>query len=340
MSAVIEINGLQYDAFTGQLIDGGKHRPPKNIDGILPAKEAPAYLAQASRLVSKPQAQIDRPTLQDVIRPKPAMLHRHAPEAASTLVRYAVSKPVATIIAPPLNIKISVQGINAGRWERAKAVTKSPAVQRFPLQMSDFPTYSTVSPALPASFSGARPAAAQAQPQKLESLLEQALRQATAHQETPTPKRRVSKRATVVISLTAFLLLAGTLVTSNLSSIGLDVASAKAGFSASLPSYHPAGYHLQGIAYSAGTVTSTYASNSDQRHYTLTEKPSEWSDAALLQDFVQKNADSYQTMQTNGRTIYLYGNQQATWVWQGVWFVLQSQGALGDRQLVDMASSL
>jgi hypothetical protein len=72
----------------------------------------------------------------------------------------------------------------------------------------------------------------------------------------------------------------------------------------------------------------------------LTEKTSAWNSATLRDNFVASNAKTYQTVETGGRTIYLYGQNQASWVNGGIWYQVQSNGALSNHQLVELATSL
>lgn len=365
MSAVIEINGQPYDAFSGQPVGTPAAPVRRNIDGILAAEDAPAFLAAAADLahVTPPLEQVvARPTLQDVVRPRPIALQAHQPQSASTLMRRTVHKPQPPLARhlkvhsalqpqetgasnPPLKIKLSVQNVSPNRLQRAQKAIKSPAVQRFPKRVTE--TFAVSAIQSPAAETAAIPklstgALNSAPKPGLETLLEQAIRHATSHEQAPLAKpRRISKKAAVLsVSFAAFLIMAGTAAGSNLANLNMYVAGAKAGFSAVLPSFRPAGYHMGSINYNSGVVASSFLSNSDQRSYILTEKPSNWDDQALLLNFVKQNAASYGTVATNGRTIYLYGDHQATWVWHGVWYQLQSNGSLSDHQLVQIAESL
>src|SRR5262249_3371 len=149
---------------------------------------------------------------------------------------------------------------------------------------------------------------------------------ATSHEELPPPKsrpthakRNLSIGAAVVVSSLLF----GLIVTQNLSSVRLQIASAKAGFSASLPGYKPAGYRLWHLDYSQGVVAAQFQSNSDDRHYSLTQQRSAWDSSTLRDSFVATRDPDYQTIMSGGRTIYLYGQGDATWVNGGVWYIVQ-----------------
>jgi len=60
----------------------------------------------------------------------------------------------------------------------------------------------------------------------------------------------------------------------------------------------------------------------------------------LLSNFITPSYPQHQTVQASGLTIYLYNDHSATWVNGGIWYVVQSDGSLNDRQLIDLATSL
>jgi hypothetical protein len=118
------------------------------------------------------------------------------------------------------------------------------------------------------------------------------------------------------------------------------MASAKAGFSVSRPGYLPAGYSLADLKYAQGAAALSFHSNSDDRRYTLSQHTSSWDSQALAGTFVSRQDPSYQTVQSGGRTIFVYGNGNATWVSDGVWYVLQSDGSLSRQDLISLAASI
>ncbi|HXR49659.1 MAG TPA: hypothetical protein VN778_01380, partial [Verrucomicrobiae bacterium] len=126
----------------------------------------------------------------------------------------------------------------------------------------------------------------------------------------------------------------------NLTSIQLQVASSKAGFTANLPSYQPIGYSFAHLNYSPGNVAMQFQSNSDSRAYAISEKLSAWDSQTLRSDFVAGIGQDYQTVQTAGHTLYVYGKNNATWVNSGIWYQIKSDGALSVHQLVELASSM
>src|SRR5206468_10643360 len=121
-------------------------------------------------------------------------------------------------------------------------------------------------------------------------LFANALRHANSHRQPAAAKsRRLTKHATrLAVSFAAILVVTGALASYSLPSVKMHIAGAQAGFSAALPGYRPAGYHLSAINYNSGMVASNFMSNSDQRAYTLTERPAQGADDSLIMDFLQK----------------------------------------------------
>ena len=179
-------------------------------------------------------------------------------------------------------------------------------------------------------------------------MFQKALAEATAHQQpffTPPQKTGsshglTSRAARSVSAGLLIVLLAGFVTYQNIPNIKLSLASSRVGFEASLPSYRPAGFAVGTMSYGVGNVAINYHSNSDTRAYTLTEKASNWDSQTLRDVYVVTSAgQAYQTVQSSGRTIYLFAHN-ATWVNNGVWYEIQNNGNLSSRQLVDLASSL
>lgn len=351
----IEINGQLYDATTGAVL---KRTPTANAQ--------PEPLATAS--TSPPAVQ---PAASDPIRQsvKPAMSRKPAP--SSTLMRHAVKKPATglkrhlraqgaadLLASPPLGgivVPTSVQRLDPKRLQDAQKIAKSRFVSRFSpssigattVSPATAPTPPQPNSSLPSRHLSAAPAhlapSHAKRPKTTADLLDRALQQANSHRELPPEQIRHghAKRNTAIAGAVVLpVLLLGVVVTQNLSTVRLQMASAKAGFSAALPNYQPAGYSMGQLNYSDGVVAAQFHSNSDNRRYTITQKRSSWDSASLRDSFVATTDGQYQTAQAGGRTIYLYGTGNATWVNNGIWYIIQSNGSLNDNQLIELAASL
>lgn len=334
-SNIIEVNGRQYDAISGQLLSAATP---------VMAEVAPAELAVAAApSVSAPA--------------KKQSVHHQAPHAArsqetsKTLMRHSVHKPSGSLkrhtkahsstdhvmkqpahsVAP----KHSVRRIDGRRVERAKKVGKSQTISHF----TGF-TGSNFEPVLPVDTTRvveslpAHPTTA---------LLEHALQRATSHRQPAhrlKSKKRLTKAAHKIGALSAGItLLIAFIAYQNLTNVKLDIASSHAGFTASLPAQRPAGFSFGGVSYSVGSVSMHFKSNSDQRSFAIIEKPTSWDDQALVNNFVASSDPQYRTVQGDHTVIYLYGQANATWLSDGIWYQVQSNNALSDQQLEALANS-
>lgn len=372
-NTIIHLNGKSFDAVTGKLIAGTAGTPKaRSIDGVVrPNKQAAVSFPKPAAHAVPPVAAAARKTH----APAPAAKNR-GPHASNTLMRHTVHKPAAApksslhpvvrtdILAaqPAVSVtsKLSAGGIDKHREARASRVNKSKLVSRFgKLQASASPAL--VSPvAEPASQTIAPPSPQQAVVKLKPSLtalprrnsidiFQKALVQATGHVDAKPSVRphRVARKAARHHRLTSFstaalavVLIGGFLAYQNAANMTLRLASHKAGFAATMPGYRPSGFSVGHFAYSPGTVTLSFVSNSDSsRHFAITEKPSSWDSATLLNNFVATVGQDYQTVQAAGRTLYVTGNQ-ATWVNNGIWYQVDTAGALSPDQLIDLASSM
>lgn len=292
-----------------------------------------------------------------------------SPAASQTLMRHVVKKPGPSLkrhlkAQGPTDLgyaktfsKLSVGAVrprtDAKRPTHSTQIAKSNLISHFTSSEISPRVFEPNSHATPSHNpnlvdSGVRPSARglprrTKHSQTTAELLDQVLRHATAHEQLP-PKRSRNNRTKHHLALGSGIavvaLLVAVVATQNLSNMRLQVASAKAGFGATLPDYQPAGFSQGGLNYSPGVVAANFHSNSDDRAYNITQKTSPWNSLALRDNFVAPQDSHYQSVGSGGRTIYLYGKGSATWVNNGVWYVIQSRGALSDHQLIELAASL
>lgn len=344
----IEINGQLYDARTGSLMTS-------------------AAANSGRPAAPQPSTHTATPAKPDVVRQPGKRPSGRAPSPPQTLMRHAVKKP-----SPSLKRQHKVQGqaalvpqtldivapspslgrINEKRLRRAKQIPRSHMISHFPSLMIDSqpspPRESAISlPRRPANHATAKTQAAQAVPAESTNattkLLNGAIERATSHLQPPPPKSRharFKRRASMGSAVGLSVMLLGLIVVQNATNVRLQMASAKAGFDVSLPGYRPAGFALGKLNYSFGTAATQFSGPSGSRHYTITQKQSSWDNQALLNNFVAADYANYQTISTGDRVIYIYGDHDATWVNNGVWYVVRSDGALSDQQLIDLATSL
>ncbi len=340
--STIAINGQRYDALTGAHLSHDGTEIPRPARPKPPAPAMPK--AVASRVVRHPA--------------KPAQ--GHAPTASRTLMRHAVHKPQTAkrhlkaqghtdkpAAAPLAEMVVGqpVGKLDSGRLRQAGRVAHNQLISHFsasvtkPHRLEYTPPPAVAMP--PTKLPAHRPAAKHATKAKTTAdLLDQVLQTASGHRQPPVPKKRRGRHAAKGAAALLALLLVGAAGWYAMPGLRLHAASAKAGFSASLPAYHPAGYSLSKLDAGPGIVASRFGSHSDGRAYTITQKESSWNSQDLRDKFVAPAYAQYQTVQAGSRTVYLYGDGNATWVDTGVWYVIQSNGSLGDRQLIELAESL
>lgn len=322
---ILHINGKKYDARTGAVLDHGAQTKlsVKHTISRAPARHAKPHPQKSSR------------TLMRHIVKKP-VAHKKAVKNAS---EHAVAKSTVAL-------KHSVRKVNQHRVARANKIGQSKLISHFrAIQPTAYTATSTPTP--PSAATSPVAPAPKATPHttksKTASLLDNALKNARSHEQPPhkLPKKRPHKRLAGIGATAALVaVIIGIIVTQNLSDIQLQMASAKAGFAVSMPTVQPAGYSLGELTYTAGSATTNFQSNSDDRAYTITQKKSDWSSMALRDIFVTGLDPYFETIQLGDRDIYIYNDSNATWVDDGIWYTVQSDGALSNKQLIDLAGSL
>lgn len=296
-----------------------------------------------------------RPSPQATIRPKHSM----------TLNRKAVSAPVITAksstpkIQEPQAKPTIVKKSQDERLARAQKITRSTAIKRFnnTERSNLIDTTSTEAthedtPETPltrhlAITHPASPKTVAHDPKsKKEELIQAKLHEVDhkkPHQAHHTHGRKKHKYLLHYGSTAlVVLLLTGYVAYLNIPGISMKVAAHRAGFAATLPSYKPAGYSLRNpIAYSPGQVTISFHSNTDDRHFSLRQQPTNWDSEALKENFVAKQTENYQTFQDRGLTIYIYNGTDAAWVNNGKLYNIQSDNSqLDTNQILGVATSV
>lgn len=344
----IVLNGKLYDARTGALIHA-PHTTPKPKVKIRKNKGLVMDSVTSPKRRHTPPAPVHHQ-----VHHAPAHTARHKPQRAHTLMRSVVSKPKPTRHKTSTNLHNERTN---KRLERAQAVPKSHHIQRFPAshatQQSATKTLAPITVhADPKPPHHVAPVVAPKPVSESERLVTNALRHATAHEANhpfaKKPKRRLShklgfKRHTANIAMggLAILLLAGFFAYQNIPSLSMQVASTRAGFNAEQPDYKPSGFTQNSlVTYSPGKVTISFHSNSDDRQFQLTQQVSNWNSQALASNYLAVNNKDYQTYQAGGKTVYIYDDDNATWVNGGVWYQIEGESSLTSEQLLKIANSI
>lgn len=301
----------------------------------------------------------------------------HKPQHGKTLMRKAVVKPqpelkrhtkaitrtdiLAKVPQVTVAPKRSVSGISPQRQGRAEQVAKSERVSKFaPGQ----PLFASVPPATPQPAPSVRPTIPALQRPLITTsttrsmdVFQRALKHANAHEQPPFDSKKAAKSAKkhhkaqhskparhhigaiIAVSL-AVVLLTAFIAYQNKAGLILRRASAAAGFHAVLPSYEPQGYSLGNFKYSPGVVAVNYRNNATRSDYSLTQKTTHLNNQTLLTSYIAPKNPTYQTLQSGARTIYVYGDNNAAWVNNGVLYQVSSNGSLSTNDVLHIATSM
>ncbi len=347
----IDINGLRYDARGGQIL--GASRPmvkARSIDGISPRphRATERGAPKTTRQEHTPNATIHNP---------PSVNHlRSAPQKSKTLMRPAVAKPslrpkktIAKPTTTPRDKRPLLPTDHVARHVRATITPKSSAIKRF----NHAQPASQATTSVPVRHT-AKPHQArshQAEPiinshyrrptSPLEQRLNQAIQHASSHLEQLPKRKRRLHPAHGAASAAAIVLLLGFFAYQNMPNLQMRVAASQAGFAATFPSYSPAGFGVTGpIQTEPGKVSLSFKSRTDNRSFTVQQQASEWTSETLQTTYLKNNKPNLQTFALAGKTVYTYGDSDATWVDDGVWYKVSGNAQLSSDQLQRLAGSL
>ena len=323
---IIELNGKRYDTLTGRIVTDTVPKPSAIAKHL---KHKTVSMDGFSK------------------RPRPASVGAktaHQPQKSKTLMRQHVQKPahpkaVHTPHAP--HIMHLTTDVTPSRLARAHATHQSKLIQHFGRRgVESAPIAATADSSQSlVTTKPLRPA-------------DRALAEATAHTQPrvkrPRMHQRVAKRLrikphtlNIMAGVFAALVLGSFIAYQNIPNFAMRVAAARSGVHGTLPTYHPAGFSLHGgISYRAGEITIGYKSNSDKRNFTVTQTASSWDSETLLDNYVAVKHPAYQTVQNDGKTVYIYDNSNATWVDGGIWYRVEGSSDLNSDQLLHLAGSM
>lgn len=352
-----------------------RHRG-RSIDGVVKLpKKPPNTSTKATQAVPvipvqpEPAPEPPKPTHAQRAHKTARHAAAHQPQRAKTLMRNAVSPP-QTKIKPALKAqlpaeiavqqpgviapKLSASKINPNREQRAHEIAQSGAIQKFnPSGHEPTPIERTVVPpvrarvAAPVERSKHQAIATRSHTPKPteQDIFEAAIAHATSHEQLApahlTRKRRTRRRvANVLAGISAFFIIAGLVSYLNMPKIELKIASLRAGFSASIPTYQPQGFSIEdGVKTADNQISINFQSKSGS-HFKLTQQPSNWNSTTLYDNIVAVTGNQHQVVESSGRTIYLYDGTNATWVNGGVWYQISGNAELSQDQVARLATSM
>ena len=134
-------------------------------------------------------------------------------------------------------------------------------------------------------------------------------------------------------------LMAAVVWVQNSPKLAFHSAAAKAGIDASLPTYIPSSYHQSGpVSVSPGQLVMDFTSPVSTA-LKIVQQQTTWDANSLRDNYISHQADNYLTVEGQGLTIYLYGDQ-ADWVNHGVWYQINGISSLSRDQVLKIAYGL
>ena len=336
-SSVVEINGNQYDAYSGQLIKAGKktkeqvkYHTSRVIDGFIKgsaSRAAKKQPVQKTEVITETTiAKKSAPKISSRFVGSAKSLHRRT-EKSRTLMREAVAKPVTFArksISNNFSDTSSLKPSSEERASRARTVVKHAKVRRFGSAEvePDHPREAVKSksssvsakrpPTVSLSLSAGGTAAITSMPaaglshQRLERMLDRALTQADAHKQKFGKNSKGNlwhrvKQTPKWISIVSLVLIAAILILffawQSIPQVALKVASLQSHVDASLPSYTPSGFNYAGHM-QAQTGTVTIPYQASG-NASKTYTVTEQSSAQDTSSLVANNTDPSQQVQTS-----------------------------------------
>lgn len=345
---VIKLNGHEYDASTGKPLTASKKAPtkastakstatvsaPKLVDGV----RAPRRISSPVKVGHNPE---HAKTLMRHVVKKPVVLHADkrqapAPKRQSTEKSSAIKAPIGTKPERELHAAAVHKSALISKFGRIRTPLKADLIPVRPAPAKTSEMISTHSSA---------PVVAETR-DPISSALERANSHLQPKLKKPSAYHRVAHKlhlrpAVLATGLSAFALLiaGGWLAYNNIPNIAMKIAATRAGVNASLPTYHPAGFSLkEPISYDHGQVSIKFSSNTDDRNFTVVQKASDWNSQTLLENVIGQK--QHQTIESNGRTIYVYDDNDATWVDGGTLYQIRSNATLSSDQVLKIVDSL
>lgn len=176
----------------------------------------------------------------------------------------------------------------------------------------------------------------------LETSLNQVSSAVSPPSQDLTKDSRLAKPAAAVLTIIAVALIGGYIWQVNYPNLALKLAANRAGVTASLPGYLPNGWHVvKNIHSELGKVSYELESANGSKRVTVDQVKSDWDSQALVENYVVLKSNDYLALQAQGLTIYIYGDNQASWINKGNWYRLEgSNHGLDQEQIIKIATSL
>jgi hypothetical protein len=143
-------------------------------------------------------------------------------------------------------------------------------------------------------------------------------------------------------TVAAAVLIMGTYVwLQNFPKLELHSASSKAGFALTLPAYLPSSYSMNGpVVATNGSATISFKSPSTSEPLKISQNVTNWDSKSLRDNISSSKTQDFIAVEGQGLTIYLWGKNEAAWVYHGIRFGLEGTSKLSREQILKIAYSL
>jgi hypothetical protein len=155
--------------------------------------------------------------------------------------------------------------------------------------------------------------------------------------DVPNASSRVGRVAAVIV---AVIIMGSYVWLQNYPKMAIQAAGDKAGLSASMPGYIPSSYKLKATTTLPGLVTLKFATPNQPASLTIAQHRTDWDSNSLLDNFVTKQGGEFASVAGQGLTVYLFKQNQATWINHGVWYSITGSSLLSREQILKIAYSL
>lgn len=350
-ATTIELNGKRYDARTGKMLSAHETVTGTKKAYVKPATKQSGVALDGFSRRKAPVSERSKTTGRTV---------SSKTEKSKTLMRSVVKKPAVKPTATKPTVSRRGQtprlDIDPKRVSRAKSVKQSNLVSKYGVPKKAITPITTTlpvrpEPEAPPMFAAHRKPVVEDKidhSKKFQKAIDNATSHAQPRAKKPSKRQNISKKLRIsnrtvnfaAVSL-AVVLLGGFIAYQNVPNLSMRVAATRAGVEGRLPGYHPSGFGLSGpIKYQQGQITLNYSSNSDDRKFQVNQAASQWNSDSLAENYLVSANKTYQIFQDGGRQIYIYDDNNATWVDGGIWYKIEGNSALNNDQLLRMAASL
>lgn len=321
-----------------------------NVPTLPPANQAPIEQKTTENLPATPVA--TSPQAEPKTSSVPAPSERPIYSAATTMTPNAVRSMTDVVPAPkistdtPLN-KLAEQPVAPiTKLPSANQAQPTPLATSFmparPATVSTAPVNTPVAAASPSPAAKAETTTVAGLTMSKEAAMKLALETDTNKNTGEASIGKAFKPSSVALSIVGLLLIGAYIWQVNYPNLALKVAGNRAGIAINLPNYLPSDWKLSGpIQSQPGSISYNLANDKKDHQIAVTAAKTDWDSQALADNYVATKSDSYLALQSQGLTVYVYGDNQASWVNNGKWYRLEgSSSGLSQDQIIKMATSL